>query len=79
MKELNKKGNDWKMTAMIFYAKTTAWIIIPALLSLFVKSFLNINSDLVFPILIGLSFGVSCFGIFKEIKNYQKSIESNGK
>ncbi len=74
MKELDKKEKDWKVIALVFYAKTTAWILIPALLSLFVKNFFNLNSQFIFPILIGLSFGVSCYGIFKEVKNYQKSL-----
>lgn len=79
MKELKKKENDWKVTAMIFYAKTTAWIVLPVVLALVVKNLFNLNSEFTFPILIGLSFGFTCYGIFKEIKNYQKSLEKDGK
>ena len=79
MKELNKKENNWKVTAMAFYAKTTAWILFPVLFSLLIKNLFSLNSDFAFPILMGLSFGATCYGIFKEIKKYQKGLEKNGK
>lgn len=54
-----------------FYAKTTSWIIFPLIIAIIVSK--KINSGYYFLFVI-IAFGVTCFGIYKEIKEYKKSL-----
>jgi hypothetical protein len=67
---------DWWKPAIFFYTKVTSWIIIPVLLSLFLSRTLNIkNNQILFFILILISFCLTCYGIYREIKIYKNSID----
>lgn len=73
--EDNKQNKmDWK-PIIFFYVKTTSWIVLPAVLALFLRNYLP-GVELFFLMIV--AFGITCFGIYKEIKNYKKSIEKNG-
>ncbi len=66
---------DWK-PILIFYAKTTGWIIIPLVLAIVISKKIAPTLYLLF-ILVG--FGITCFGIYKEIKKYKNSLnKKNG-
>ena len=68
---------DWWKPAIFFYVKVTSWIIIPVLLSLFLSRILNIsNNQLLFFLLIFISFCFTCFGIYREIKIYKNGIDN---
>lgn len=62
---------------IVFYVKTTSWIIFPLIVGLFLGRYLGqfAGSESVFFILMILSFGVSCFGIYREIKKYKETLK----
>jgi hypothetical protein len=73
----NKGKNYWR-PVMVFYAKTTAWVIFPLILALLLNKWLIIGtegkSSLFFALLMA-GFGITCFGIYKEIKKYKKDLD----
>ena len=69
-KQLNK-NDPWWRPVMIFYAKTTSWIIFPLVISVILGNKLAPSSLLLF---VALGFGITCFGIYKEIKQYKKDL-----
>lgn len=73
-KQLNNKREDWWRPAMFFYAKVTSWIILPILVAVFLSKYVDRNNQILFFVLIIIGFGITCFGIYKEIKIYQKNI-----
>jgi hypothetical protein len=76
----NKKTSLWR-PVIIFYAKTTAWVILPLFLALLLGKYIqtSINSQLIFFIVILGGFLVTCYGIYKEIRIYKKDLESSSK
>jgi hypothetical protein len=74
------ENNDWWKPAMFFYAKVTSWIIFPVILAIvFSEYFFKENvQNITFFILIFISFVITCFGIYKEIKEYKNSINKDG-
>lgn len=59
---------------MAFYVKTSVWVAGPAILAFIVKSYVDI-SQTAFFILIAVAFLVTIYGIYKEIKDYKKTLE----
>ena len=78
MKEEQKTNKQIYQPVMVFFAKTTSWVAVPAILALLIKKYLNI-SQILFFIIIGLAFVLTIFGIYKEIKDYKKTLEKNDK
>ncbi|MEJ0002149.1 MAG: hypothetical protein WDN09_03180 [bacterium] len=78
----NKAKNgkmDW--TPMIlFYAKTTSWIVLPLVIAILLGKKVAPAYYFLFVI---AGFGVTCYGIYKEIKAYKKQLDKedtkNGK
>jgi len=76
-------NSDWWRPAVFFYAKVTSWIVIPLLIGVWLgghTSFLLGHKFWSVLFLIA-AFFVTCFGIYKEIKDYQydlKNKEENG-
>ena len=62
---------DWR-PIIFFYVKTTSWIVMPAILAMIVKGYLQ---GVGLFVLMAGAFGVTCFGIYKEIKNYKLSLD----
>jgi hypothetical protein len=73
----NKKDNQWYKPAMIFYAKVTSWIIFPLLVFLLIGRYIknSTGNQVFFLLCLMISFGITCFGIYREIKIYQKSLD----
>lgn len=65
----------WK-PVILFYAKTTSWIIFPLILGIFAGKYVSktVGSQVLFFIFLMLGFAVSCFGIYREIKEYKKNL-----
>jgi hypothetical protein len=62
---------------MVFYAKSTAWVIFPLILALLVNRYFSngeSNQSLMLAFLMA-GFGLTCFGIYKEIKKYKKTLD----
>jgi hypothetical protein len=70
-KKIVEKMN-WK-PILIFYVKTTSWIIIPLVLAVIISKKIAPSLYLL-CVLIG--FGVTCFGIYREIKKYRNSLKN---
>lgn len=76
--DLNKKEEKWWRPVMLFYAKTTSWIILPLVLSILGGRYVSktIGSQVVFFLFVIFGFLITCFGIYREIKNYKKTIDN---
>ncbi len=75
LNEEKQKSEIWYKPVMMFYAKTTSWIIIPLVLGLIVGQFTK--SQILFFVFLMIGFGITCFGIYREIKQYKKSLDSS--
>jgi len=76
----NEKGY-WR-PVMLFYAKTTSWVIFPLILAVLGGKYVGktFESQSLFFIFVALGFLITCFGIYREIKKYKKNLEEkNGK
>ena len=65
---------NWK-PVMIFYAKTTSWIVLPLVIGLIAGKFTE--SQTLFFLFLITGFGITCFGIYREIKEYKKDLNKN--
>ncbi|MEI8174484.1 MAG: hypothetical protein WCG28_00865 [bacterium] len=65
---------SWK-PVIFFYTKTTAWVVIPLILGLIANNFIK-SQNLFFGIIMA-GFGITCFGIYREIKEYKKSLDKD--
>ena len=82
-KELNKNISSkesnkvWLKPVLIFYIKTTSWIIFPLVLGLLAGKYVgkSFGSQSLFFAFIMAGFGITCSGIYKEIKKYKKSLD----
>lgn len=70
------QNNQWWKPAMFFYAKVTSWIILPLAIALFLGKYAreSLGSQVWFFIAVILGFLITCFGIYREIKTYQKEV-----
>ena len=68
----DKNKFDWKPVAF-FYVKTTSWIVLPLIFGLLAGQFTR--SQTWFLIFLMIGFATSCFGIYREIKEYKKEID----
>lgn len=72
-KKLNTEGAWWR-PVMVFYAKTTSWVIFPLVLALILAK-VGDFSQTSFFIALMIGFGITCSGIYKQIKEYKKSLD----
>jgi hypothetical protein len=66
---------NWR-PVIFFYVRTTSWIILPLLIAIIFSK--KISPELYFLFVI-LGFGITCFGIYKEIKQYKKYLTEDDK
>lgn len=73
---LNKDKSWWK-PVMIFYVKTTSWIIFPLVLAFLIGNYFSKTPEgqTLFLVCVMAGFGISCFGIYREIKQYKKDLD----
>lgn len=67
---------DWK-PVYIFYAKITSWIIIPLVIALVLNRYIKAES--LYFVLVMLAFGLTCYGIYGEVKKYKKTLDNGDK
>jgi len=67
---------NWQ-PVIVFYVKTTSWIVLPLAIGLIAGRF--VESQTLFFILLMAGFGITCAGIYREIKQYKKQLEQNDK
>ena len=73
----NKKEGAWWKPVMIFYAKTTSWIIFPLVLGVLGGQYVSksVGSQVIFFIFVILGFLITCLGIYREINQYKKGLD----
>lgn len=85
---LNNKDNaphqgeaSWYKPIMLFYAKTTSWIIFPLILGLILGKYVSgsTGSQTLFFVVLFFGFLIACYGIYREIKQYQKDLDKEKK
>ena len=62
---------------IIFYVKTTAWVVLPLIVGMVASRFTE--SQVLFFVLLMISFGITCFGIYREVKEYKNKLEKEDK
>ena len=67
---------NWQ-PVIIFYVKTTAWVVLPLVIGLIVGNFTK--NQMFFFISLMVGFFITCFGIYREVKQYKKQLEQNEK
>ncbi|MDP1760373.1 MAG: hypothetical protein Q8L01_02930 [Candidatus Woesebacteria bacterium] len=77
--ETNKNDKSWLKPVLFFYAKTTSWIIFPLVLGFLAGGYVSksVGSQVLFFVFVMLGFLVTCWGIYREIKQYKKDLIKN--
>ena len=73
----NFNQNDpWWKPAIVFYGKTTSWIILPLLIAVFLGNYAtdSLGSQIWIFVAVFIAFLITCLGIYREIKIYQKEV-----
>lgn len=74
---VSKQSNfDYWKPVMFFYVKTTSWIIFPLILGIIAGKYVSktVGSQVLFFVFLMLGFAVTCWGIYREIKEYKKNL-----
>lgn len=71
------KDKSWMKPVLFFYAKTISWIIFPLILGLLANRYFgnSFGGQSSFFVFIMLGFGITCVGIYREIKIYKKNLD----
>lgn len=75
---INQGNKNWWRPVLFFYIKTTSWIIFPLIFALFTGKYVSnsFGSQTLFFVFVMLGFGVTCFGVYREIKQYKKNLDN---
>lgn len=74
---LNNVGPWWKPGVEIF-SQVSTWIIVPIVVALVFGKMLDAHfgtKPILFLVLAGIGFLITCFGMFRVIKNYIKKLQ----
>ncbi len=74
----NESKNNGYREAIFLFVKVSGWIAFPIILALFAGQYLDkkFNTDpWIFVCFAGFAFLLTCVGILKEVKRYQKKID----
>lgn len=75
------EGKMWR-EALLVFGRMSGWVATPVVLALLAGRFLDSkfeSGNMWFIVLIGVGFFVSIFGIYRESKKYQRTLEKNNK
>jgi F0F1-type ATP synthase assembly protein I len=73
------KGPWWK-PGMQILSEVSTWIVVPIVLALVFGKMLDAHygtRPVIFLVFAGIGFLVTCFGMFKVVKNYMKKIKDD--
>lgn len=68
----------WWSTGVVLFSEVSSWIVGPIVLALILGKILDNHFDtkpVIFLVLTGFSFIISCFGIYKIVKRYIENIK----
>jgi F0F1-type ATP synthase assembly protein I len=77
----NNNGPWWKPGVQIL-SEVSTWIVVPIVLALIFGKMLDAHygtRPVIFLVFAGVGFLVTCFGMFKVVKNYMKKIKDEAK
>lgn len=77
MEEDKKKLNSW-VPAMQIFSEISTWIVVPIILALIGGKALDAHygtKPIIFLCFAGLGFLVTCFGMYRVVKNYIKKLK----
>ncbi|MSU44630.1 hypothetical protein EXS45_00365 [Candidatus Nomurabacteria bacterium] len=63
---------NWQ-PVIVFYIKTTSWVVFPLVVGFIAGKFTE--SQTLFFVFLMIGFGITCFGIYREIKEYKKELD----
>ncbi|MBU0998846.1 AtpZ/AtpI family protein [Patescibacteria group bacterium] len=81
MNEIENKQNStgpWWKPAVKLFSQVSTWVVAPIVLALIFGKMLDAHygtKPIIFLILAGLGFLITCFGIFRVIKDYIKKLQ----
>ena len=79
---LNKSSGPWWKPAMEILSEVSTWIVVPIVLALVVGKALDTHygtKPIFFLGLAGFGFLITCFGMYRVVKNYVKKIQDTDK
>ncbi|MDQ3075691.1 MAG: hypothetical protein M3Q34_00995 [bacterium] len=76
-KQEKSSDNAWLRPVMIFYAKVTSWIIVPLVIAVLLGKYASasLGSQVLFFIAVIIGFLITCFGIYRELKEYKNTLD----
>ena len=77
-KENSNSGSPWWKPAAEMFSEVSMWIVLPIVLALVLGKALDSHygtKPTIFLSLAGFGFFITCFGMFRVVKNYIKNIE----
>ncbi|MEI7810477.1 MAG: hypothetical protein WCI41_02890 [bacterium] len=80
-KDISNKDGVWWKPIMFFYVRATSWIAIPLIIAVLAGNYVSstIGSQTLFFAIVMAGFGITCFGIYREIRKYKKDLEKENK
>ncbi len=79
----DKKNTNYSIykPVLVFYAKTTSWVIIPLLIAVILGKYASrsTGNEMLFFGAVVLGFIITIYGIYGEIKKYKKDLEIEDK
>lgn len=76
---LNNSGPWWK-PGMQILGEVSTWIVVPIVLALIFGKMLDTHygtKPVIFLVFAGLGFLVTCFGMFRVVKNYMQKLKND--
>jgi Kef-type K+ transport system membrane component KefB len=77
MEEDEKKLNSW-VPAVQIMTEISTWIVVPIVLALIAGKALDAHfgtKPIIFLSLVGFAFLITCFGMYRVVKNYMKKLK----
>ncbi len=78
-KQPNSGGGAWWAPAVQIFSDVSTWIVVPIVCALIFGKMLDTHfgtTPTIFLSLAGFAFLITCFGMYRVIKNYMKKLQS---
>lgn len=78
IKNNQKNGGPWWKPGMQVLSEVSTWIVAPIVFALIFGKMLDTRYDtkpVIFLVFAGLGFFITCFGIYRVMKNYLKKLK----
>lgn len=77
--QVKKSDNAWLRPVLTFYAKVTSWVIFPLVVAVLLGRYVSqsFGSQSWFFLAVIGGFLITCFGIYREVKEYKKTLDND--